>query len=825
MSSKPDGITQTIRTAGEGVNKVQDFVGALSGDGSAILGIGTDILLNKLDGGNGVLSQFKNTAMNHPGLSLAITTARTLAGDPFATLEFGYKMIQFLSNEGFNSTITVPKNVRMKSSSTIAKRAQRSIQKIDTSGAKADNHEVSFGLEGLIDEPEFLLEFEGLGYEQLKAFLEDFQSQCNNASFEAKRNLVNKQFLTDKQAIFDLYAPLIEDAKAFKYDPSGMLELLKNQLDLAYDERQAIVGPYYDQIETLKEERSTLRSSIGSLKEDISVSKSLLDGASRENRSELFAEIKEANETKSYCYDRLSEISLELNPLYEFVNNSENTAFVDLDIARIKEQRKELKQQYVDQLYSQRTNKIEELNSVKAAELDKIHRLQCYVKQSITTIRNTVIKRKNCNWVTCISEYQGGHRKFDLNFGQLEHFIKKGFNEQESCQTCIDYKKSVITRAENDELYVVCNGFKLSGSTDSEQQPCKLQTRKNLTQNHVIGMPKIKGEKPYLFDGTDDFKCSQCSKKQSEVDSQVPFVDLPERVQELIDNYLDKQGIKPLKGDANKDLPRIQSRFYYSVMYDIITSTVVNTGISISDSVIIEANNANYDASYYAVTPQRAGSTESAALHLLKHMLNLGEQCDIFNNWSPGINSGGHDQLTLRTILGQPEFTHTNPHSTVPRQVNGVVDQVNYPYSLDTITPEATTFLQTGLDKLKVIGSNLQDFDLVDSSGSGAGSKKAVMNPFVELKYVYKSGKLISAYYMNNETEIKHNQKFKDLVSQHLNTWYAQAQVYYGLGGAGYSVNKKGENLRLDFVTLSVSNLVSSPNLGWINPQNQEWNL
>ncbi len=378
-------------------------------------------------------------------------------------------------------------------------------------------------------------------------------------------------------------------------------------------------------------------------------------------------------------------------------------------------------------------------------------------------------------------------------------------------------------KANANELNLTCNGaITLDLSGNETITPCPNNAIKSITLKHVIGQPKIKGENPYLFDGTDKYQCKDCLKTQTDSEAQVPFVDMPLSVQQLIDNFLDEKRVPKITGKVDNDAIRIQSRFYYAVMCDLLSNAIVSTNLNLTSTITTEARAANYDADFYEVTPQRTGSKESAALHLLKHMLDLGEKTD-GNTWTPGITPGEHNQAELRTILGQPEFRFTNPSGIEPRQVNNVVKDIFYPNGLDTLTPKAKSFLQTGLNTLETMNNGFQGLALVGVNNFGY---KDVINPFNQVKTVFFSGKIVTSFFMNKDPNKNHKARIQAIMSPaNITAYLNAAKVFYGEGGRGYKLDKEQKNARLDFVIASCNNLLSSPHLGSQAPVVQQWNL
>jgi hypothetical protein len=837
MRGGSDTVIDGIQDTGNIIGKVGNLIGALSGDPTKLVDIATD------EFGNRAEDQVKA----RDGLGLAICTARAVAGDPFAQIEFGYRMIKFLANEGFKDSITIPPTAHLNPKLKKSRQPQKaktftsatsapkpvvakvkydsigSVDVIDTSDSHIEQVDITFTMEDLIDLDNFGLNFAGNSYEEIKLIHDLYQGHLNGPMIQQKHDAVTACQQADYDAIQAKMNPIIQQAKNWQYDPDGLLAQLQQSLDEAYSQRRQYLQQYHDEIDNAKEARQDAYDMVVASKANIADYKEQIANSSGAERRELYEMKNSAYEVLNEHYADLNLAKERVSEAYDALNTEADTEDIDATIEEIKTERRTLKQRYVDELYARKTELIEELNQLTQQKREQVNKLRSFVINNIQDMRNTSVKKKECNWATCIGEFQGKSRVFDLSFGSLEFFISKGFEEQASCQVCIDYKKMVESKAKNNELRIPCQGATILGPGGQEElKPCATNKHKDLTQQHVIGMPKKKGDVPYMFDGTDKYQCKACQKAQTDSESQVPFIDLPKRAQELIDGYLDTQGVPEYSIKDGKNKERIQSRFYYSVMYDILSSSVVQTGLNLSASISAVATAANYNANYYEVTPQQGSSLESAALHLLKHMLDLGEKFN-HGSWSPGIEPGNHDQVILRTILGQPVFNHTNKTGTVPRQLNGVVDIVNYPSSLDTITPQARSFLQIGLDKIRQINTGLEGMHIVNA----AGPKHVIKNPFVEVVTVYKNGKVCSTYYMNNQTQSTHIQQFQSVVTNNLSTYYQAAKIYYGIGGNGYKLDAKQKNKRLEFLDNHCPDLLANPHKGWKSGKMNQlaWNL
>lgn len=834
---KPILRSKSTNSAFQNASRVDNFIGALSGDPTKLAEIAIDEVTNKLEDKSS--SKFiDKSAVN--AASLAFNVTRAISGDPFAQIEFGIRMVEFLANNAFDGSITIPSNVKLKndvkfkpnqhtqpkSKSKIVRaipssNSAKSSVAIDDTDSQIEDVDISFAMTDLIEMNEFPLSYEGNSFEELQVLLAKYQAEFNGNMFQRRQDEVSQVYQSDILAIKSKLDPLIASAKAGNYDPNGSLAQLRSELQQYYFERDQALKVYNDAIDEIKSELDNNWTQIQSTKSNIQELKDARSGLSREELEIFNSELSSLYELKNELYSDKEALKQQLSQAYHNLRNNDEVTQVNTNIELVRQYIRDHIQSYTDQLYARKSELITELNERTNQQRQQIIKLQDFLKAAMNSIRNTIVKNKSCNWGMCVGEHHGGSKAFNLNFGQLEYFINKGFNEQESCQTCIDYKKFVNSKAQSNDLRLHCQGATIIGSGGVEEiVPCQDQSYVDLSPQHVIGRPKKRGEPPYKLDGTDKYQCKSCSKAQTDSESQVPFIDLPSRVQEMIDGYIEANMKKSQQGSIDEKQNLIQSRFYYAVMYDILTSTVVNTGLSVTTSIANEASNANYEANYYEVTPQSGSSLESAGLHLLKHMLDLGEQFNA-GTWSNGIAPGSHDQQTLRNVLGQPNFTHQGNPST-PRQHNGVVQSVNYPTSLDTLTTEARTFLQIGLDKISEMNNGLEGFGLVSSRGV----QKSVINPFTELLTVYSHSKVCTSYYMNSTYLEQHTVKFQKIVSDNIQTWYQAAQAYYGLGGAGYMLDPdSGNNIRLEFATKSCIELIATPNLGWIDPKNLEWNL
>ncbi len=457
MQNGNDRITDTIQETGSLVTKAENFIGALSGNPASFVALATDDLTDRVE--DKVLNN--NLKLASDGIKLGISGFRAATGDPFAAVEFSYRVIKFFAQNGFKDSITVPSNVKLKPKTSKklrpkkAKKAQLKVQStaqpdtqppihsqpqaaqestqeyskaslqatIDTSNSHVEEVEVTLTMEDLIDLDEFLVNLEGVGYEALEALHASYQAELQGDLISRKHDEISQVYQSDMASIKAKMDPLIQAAKNWEYDPDGLLEEMKDAIDEAYEERNSILEEYYDEISDAKSNRQTAFDLIAGTKDLISDYKVDLILAKGAERRELFELKKSAYESLDNYYNDLASAKVQLSAAFTALNEQTDTESIDIRIQELKNQRYELKQRYVQEFYDQKSSMIEDLKERTEEQRQLVGQLKSYIIQAIHDIRNTIVKRKDCNWKCCIGEHTGGKRQFDLNYGQLSFFV------------------------------------------------------------------------------------------------------------------------------------------------------------------------------------------------------------------------------------------------------------------------------------------------------------------------------------------------------------------------------------------------------------------
>ncbi len=844
-------------------NKVDDFVGAMSGDAFSVASLASNHLKN-----GGLKDAIKGTT---DCLGTVTTVAKAIGGDPMAQLQLAVKIIGFLTEPVSNKKINIPKTAKLNLTKRVPKnitsenpksdkkpkpkpknpisannKSSNNIKEVkifdvnkkpdlipkDYSTVNTDydfkNSELDidsinidevedFTSNELISLEDFPVEFDGIPFEELEKLIIDFNEKISDQFVQDRISAAEKLRDTDKKTVIDQFQKLIDGLYSGENDPTGEILTVVTEIENLKQFKQSKLDEFHTLIGNIFSEMSDYSSQINYVKASIDSKKCEKACADKESKffvqqqiSALFDSKNELYSLKNLCNDQVENYKQEKDAFKESIQ---------IDIQALYDNKK-LIQQRIKELYiEQKMQQIAKINNTFYENKKAVIDTRKFAFSGIKKIKSTIVKSKLCEWKYCTQDgVEGKPQSFNLSYSTLAFFKSKGFEEQVACQCCIDYKNRINELSKSNQLILTCKGIiDDSDPANVTQKVCKHNSIKELEACQAIGIPKLIGNIPLKFDGTDDYQCKKCKDKKSDNSIfQVPFINLPIRAQELIDNYLDMHSVNPYIEDEEQDvnLPRLLGRFYYSVMYQILRGGNGTNYITNNPTITSEANSASYDASYYELTPHSPGNQESAALHLLKHMLNLGEKYN--HGWSSGITPDSHDQSQLRSILNLNTFVNDNnfyTNSTFPRQKNGIVNHIGYPSVLDTLTDEAKSYLQQGLDMYKQVHTNLGEFDLVTNKNG----QKAAMSPFTEHKIVYRNGKITTGYYMDENTVQKHNDVFKNLVTTHLQAWKNDALALYPDVGETEDAYK--------FIISMCNEMVKYPNDTWKDPTNAPWNL
>lgn len=184
----------------------------------------------------------------------------------------------------------------------------------------------------------------------------------------------------------------------------------------------------------------------------------------------------------------------------------------------------------------------------------------------------------------------------------------------------------------------------------------------------------------------------------------------------------------------------------------------------------------------YYTLPQRPGSRELSGLHLLKHVINLGEN---FHNgsWGPYNNSAGnYDQSELREILQLDEYNYiNNPQGDSPRARKGVViPGYITPDGLDILTNSSEDYLYGYIDSLYTILKDDCGFSIFTPSTNFI-SRNVIINPFYRMKSVVDDLKVVSTYYVNQGFDADYIRVFKDVFNANIQEWKNKVIDLYDL--------------------------------------------
>ncbi|MGL4759289.1 MAG: hypothetical protein ACRCXZ_08185 [Patescibacteria group bacterium] len=800
-----------VKSVGESFDRVQAVGSIASGDEGGVQEFLFSEAIGFIEGENGPISQVKKE-LDESGLGLMITGLKALSGDPFAQIELGMKFIDFMCNGGFQEMFSFPESTTFshKAQTKIVSKPQfkkaKQIKKIDDSNTHVDEVEIELSMDELVELGDIPLTFDGSSFEQLKLVYDRISKELDSHFENRLFDLINDTYQIDRNNIDSTISRSINQIYDGYYDPDCLLQALQARLDDLYEEKDRLYHSYQADIDYYQEQINGSVYNIEGWDEMIESYRYQKQDASKSEKAELNDSIRTCRSLKSDVVDELRIQRQQKQTLINERKKAIDELWPDINISI--QQIKDVKARYKSELLQQKSELISELNAKTAQQRQNVKQRKALLKNALKTIQSTVIKSKTCNWKMCLGTLQGKSRQFDLSYSNIAGFKHRNHDEQASCHTCIGYKKFVQELFQANNLKIYCTGY---SETDANGQAvskeCPKKAFKAFEVEKVIGRPKIEGKTPHYFDGQDQWQCKDCCKEEPVGTKLVPFIDLNPRVQSMIDHYILSNGVK-----SQNQIEA--SRFYYSVMYDILTQTVVDSTAPIDNhTMMAEANSSNYSAEFYSKNSQYSGSIELAGIHLLKHMLDLGEHIPKNSpTWTSGIKAGEHNQQILRNVLGLANFVGKTTSSSIPRQAKGVVDQVNIPIVFDSLTPEAYNYLQLGLDGISRMNCTLENFALVEFDS--ANKKKVVLNPFAELKTVFKDNKVTTCYYLNHNPANSHNLKFKQKFRNSFSTWLIAAQEHY-----------KDDKKALKGLKMFSKPLHSNLDYGWIQPGNRLWNL